>query len=168
MKKIVVCFWALLGTFVSHAQDNFTHIKTGDTVPSFSFELTEGKTVHISDYKGRLVLLNMFATWCPPCNAELPEVQKLIWAPHKNDPRFAFFVFGREEGWEKLKPFKEKKGFDFPILPDEGRKIFSLFASQNIPRNFLIDENGKIIYSSTGYSAEELQELVDLINTRLK
>jgi peroxiredoxin len=168
MKKLLVSILMLLGAYGSYAQDTATFVKTGDNVPSFSFEITEGKTVNISDYKGKLVLLNMFATWCPPCNAELPEVQKLIWAPHKNDPRFAFFVFGREQGWEKLKPFKEKKGFDFPILPDEGRKIFSLFASQNIPRNFLIDENGKVIYSSTGYSPEELQQLVDLINTRLK
>lgn len=167
MKKIFVCF---LIFFVSngYAQDKETFVKTGDMVPSFSFELSEGKTTNITDYKGKLVLLNLFATWCPPCNAELPEVQKQIWEPHKNDPRFAFFVFGREEGWEKLKPFKEKKGFDFPILPDEGRKIFSLFASQNIPRNFLIDENGKVIYSSVGYSPEEFKQLVELINTRLK
>ncbi|MGO4293316.1 TlpA family protein disulfide reductase [Chitinophaga sp. RAB17] len=168
MKQFLVCLFTFFSAYSSYAQDKDTYIKTGDNVPSFSFELTEGKTVNIADYKGKLVLLNLFATWCPPCNAELPEVQKKIWAPHKKDPRFAFFVFGREEGWEKLKPFKEKKGFDFPILPDEGRKIFSLFAAQNIPRNFLIDENGKVIYSSVGYSPEEFKQLVDLINERLK
>jgi len=152
MKKLLVCFLAFFAAASSYAQvkDQDTHITTGDPVPSFNFERSEGKTVNIADYKGKLVLINLFATWCPPCNAELPEVQKQIWGPHKNDPRFAFFVFGREEGWAKLNAFKEKKGFDFPILPDEGRKIFSLFATQGIPRNFLVDENGKVIYSSSG------------------
>ncbi len=149
-------------------QDATTLTKVGDQVPQFSFEIEKGKTVNINDYKGKLVLINLFATWCPPCNLELPLVQKQIWEKHLQDPKFAFFVFGREEGWEKVTPFKEKKGFTFPILPDLNRGIFSKFATQSIPRNIIIDESGKIIYQSIGFEQKEFDKMVKFIDDHLK
>jgi peroxiredoxin len=158
----------LLLPFASIAQhDQSTLTKIGDSIPQFSFEIERGKKVNISDYKGKLILINLFATWCPPCNAELPEVQKQIWDKHSSNSNFAFFVFGREEGWDKLEPFKKAKGFTFPILPDLDRSIFKKFATQSIPRNILIDQNGKIIYQSIGYTEKEFAEMVAIINKNL-
>jgi len=169
MKLSHLLFLLFLLPLASFAQDDAaTLTKIGDQVPQFSFETEKGKTVNISDYKGRLILINLFATWCPPCNIELPVMQKQIWDKHKNNPDFALFVFGREEGWDKLTPFKAKKGFTFPILPDLNRGIFSKFATQSIPRNVLIDQNGKIIYQSIGYSEKEFAALTELIDTKLK
>lgn len=170
MKKI---FLSLLTLFVAisvfaQSEDKDTYTKIGDETPKFSFEIEKGKTVNIADYKGKLILINLFATWCPPCNIELPLVQKEIWDKHKDDKNFAFFVFGREEGWDKLIPYKAKKGFTFPILPDLKRAVFGKFAKQSIPRNILIDETGKIIYQSIGYEEKEFQSLVKLINEKLK
>lgn len=139
----------------------------GQQVPTFSFEIEKGKKANIKDYKGKYVLINFFATWCPPCNQELPLAQKQIWEKHKDNPKFAFIVFGREEGWEKLDPFKEKKGFTFPLLPDLDRSIFSLFAPNGIPRNIVIDPAGKIIYQSFGYEEAEFNKLVKLIDSKL-
>jgi len=169
MKLSHLLFLLFLLPIKSFAQDDAaTLTKIGDQVPQFSFETEKGKTVNISDYKGKLILINLFATWCPPCNIELPVMQKQIWDKHKNNPDFALFVFGREEGWDKLTPFKAKKGFTFPILPDLNRGIFSKFATQSIPRNVLIDQNGKIIYQSIGYSEKEFAALTELIDTKLK
>ena len=169
MKLSHLLFLLFLLPLTSFAQDDAaTLTKIGDQVPQFSFEIEKGKTVNISDYKGKLILINLFATWCPPCNIELPVMQKQIWDKHKNNPDFALFVFGREEGWDKLTPFKAKKGFTFPILPDLNRGIFSKFATQSIPRNVLIDQNGKIIYQSIGYSEKEFAALTELIDTKLK
>lgn len=170
MKKIFLSLLTLFVTISVFAQneDKDTYTKIGDEMPTFSFEIEKGKTVNIADYKGRLILINLFATWCPPCNTELPLVQKEIWDKHKADKNFAFFVFGREEGWDKLVPYKAKKGFTFPILPDLKRAVFSKFAKQSIPRNILIDETGKIIYQSIGYEEKEFQSLVKLIDGKLK
>ncbi|MBB5635427.1 peroxiredoxin [Pedobacter cryoconitis] len=166
--KYFIVLFALL-PFVSFAQqDEGTITKVGDAVPVFNFEIEKGKTVSIHDYKGKLILINLFATWCPPCNAELPEVQKRIWEKYKDNPGFAFFVFGREEGWDKLIPFKAKKGFTFPILPDVDRGIFKKFALQSIPRNIIVDETGKIIYQSIGYEPKEFAAMIELIDTHLK
>ncbi|RNL50970.1 TlpA family protein disulfide reductase [Pedobacter jejuensis] len=169
MKKILLPIFALLITFSAFAQtdDKDTYTKIGDDAPKFSFELEKGKTVKIADYKGKLILINLFATWCPPCNIELPLVQKDIWDKHKDNKNFAFFVFGREEGWDKLILYKAKKGFTFPILPDLKMEVFNKFAKQSIPRNILIDESGKIIYQSMGYEEKEFQSLVKLINDKL-
>ncbi|WP_225874586.1 TlpA family protein disulfide reductase [Pedobacter hiemivivus] len=167
MNRLVVLLFLL--PFASMAQeDKGTLTKVGESVPQFSFEIERGKTVSINDYKGKLILINLFATWCPPCNAELPLVQKQIWDKYSDHTGFAFFVFGREEGWDKLEPFKKAKGFTFPILPDVDRSIFSKFATQSIPRNIIVDQDGKIIYQSIGFSEKEFAEMVALIDANLK
>ncbi|KQC00176.1 TlpA disulfide reductase family protein [Pedobacter sp. Hv1] len=170
MKKIVLLLAVLAYTLTATAQDidkdNIT--KVGDSIPVFNFEIEKGKTVSISAYKGKLILINLFATWCPPCNAELPEMQSKIWDQYKDNKNFALFVFGREEGWDKLIPYKAKKGFTFPILPDLDRSIFSKFAKQAIPRNILIDQHGKIIYQSLGYDENEFKVLLAIIAKELK
>ncbi|WP_285055399.1 TlpA family protein disulfide reductase [Pedobacter ginsengisoli] len=148
--------------------DSTTLTKVGDKLPDFSFDLEKGKTVKIGDYKGKLILINFFATWCGPCNMELPLVQKQIWEKYKDHQKFAFFVFGREEGWEILDPFKQKKGFSFPMIPDMNREIFKKFATQSIPRNVIADEQGNIIYQSIGFSEKEFKEMVDFIDLRMK
>ncbi|WP_276090450.1 TlpA disulfide reductase family protein [Pedobacter sp. JY14-1] len=148
--------------------DSTTLTKVGDKLPDFSFELEKGKTVSISDYKGKLILINFFATWCGPCNMELPLVQKQIWEKYKDHPKFSFFVFGREEGWDILDPFKQKKGFTFPMLPDLKRDIFKKFATQSIPRNIIADEKGNIVYQSIGFYEEEFAKMVTFIDNYMK
>lgn len=142
-------------------------VKTGDIVPAFSFEIEKGKTVNITDYKGKLVLINFFATWCPPCRAELPEIQKQVWAKYKDNEKFTLLVFGREEDWDVLNAFKKKFKYTFPILPDMSRRIFSRFATQSIPRNVLIDGEGKIIYQSVGYDEKEFKAMLAIIDKAL-
>ncbi|WP_231427448.1 TlpA disulfide reductase family protein [Pedobacter sp. Leaf250] len=168
MKKIflLICL-AISANVFAQVTDDSSYTKVGDTAPNFKFEIEKGKSVDLANFKGKLILINLFATWCPPCNVELPLVQKQIWDKHKNNKNFHFFVFGREEGWDKLTPYKEKRGFTFPILPDVDRSIFSKFAKQSIPRNILIDQDGKIIYQSIGYEEKEFQSLVKLINDKL-
>ncbi|HMR81943.1 MAG TPA: TlpA disulfide reductase family protein [Niabella sp.] len=170
MKQFLVLLTAMLCSYTAFSQETEedTFVKTGDKAPAFSFEIEKGKKVNISDYKGKLVLINLFATWCPPCRAELPQLQKQIWDKHKTNSRFVLFVFGREEGWDVLTPFKKKFSYTFPILPDENRDVFKKFAAQTIPRNFLIDENGKIIYQSIGYDEAEFKKLVQLIEKILE
>jgi len=168
MKKLFYILFLLICSVNVFAQyDENTYTKLGDHVPLFNFEIEKGKTVNIADYKGKVILINLFATWCPPCNVELPLMQKEIWEKHKNNEHFALFVFGREEGWDKLIPYKTKKGFTFPILPDLNRMIFSNFAKQTIPRNILINEEGEIIYQSDGFDKKEFIGLIKLINNQL-
>ena len=169
MKKIAFTILYICFAMVAMGQvDNATYTKVGDQVPSFRFEQTKGQTVSIENYRGKLILINLFATWCPPCNTELPRVQKEIWEKYKDNKKFALFIFGREQDWDLLDPYKKDRGFTFPILPDKTRAIFDKFAKQSIPRNILIDENGKIIYQSIGYTEDEFNGLLKVIDDHLK
>ena len=78
------------------------------------------------------------------------------------------FVIGREHNDEQLQKYNERKKFAFPLYPDPKRDVFSLFAEKSIPRAYLFGKDGKLIYSSIGYTAEEFQKLMKSIETALK
>jgi peroxiredoxin len=170
MRSLYAIFLFLLTPLFSRAQqtDASTLLKIGATSPAFSFEIEKGKTANIQDYRGKIVLLNFFATWCPPCRAEFPRVQKEIWEQYAANPKFVLLAFDREEGPDKMLPFKESNKYTFTMVPDISRKVYGLFASQYIPRNVVLDENGKIIYQSIGYSPEEFDKLLALLKEKLK
>ncbi len=144
-----------------------TLVVKDQVVPSFKFEVSKGKTVSFSEYRGKIVLINFFATWCGPCLRELPLVQEQIWNKHKDDPRFAMLTFGREHSWEEVLKFGKDKNFIFPLLPDPKRNVYGLFATELIPRSFLIDANGKIAYLSEGFEEPHFKELKELIDRLL-
>jgi peroxiredoxin len=170
MKKSIHFVLILLAPLFSRAQvsDPLTIARLGDAAPTFNFHISERRIVNLHDYKGKIVMINFFATWCVPCRYELNRVQDEIWHKYQDNPNFALFSFGYQEGWSEVLPFKEKRGYTFLMLPDESGKIFKLFAAQSIPRTVVIDQDQKIIYQSIGYNENELKKLVRLLDQKLK
>ena len=155
-------------TFVAGQTDATTLTRTGDKAPVFTCKTLDGKSVDISTLKGKIVMINFFATWCGPCNLELPVVQKNIWSKYKDNADFALLIIGREHSEKEVRAFAEKKNFTMPFAPDPDREIFKLYATQNIPRNVIIGKDGRILYQSMGYAEEEFKKLEDLIASELK
>jgi len=170
--KLLPLFFLIFSGAFSVAQttpeaENATLLSKNQTVPNFKFEISKGKFVSLNDYKGKLLLINFFATWCAPCRRELPLMQEKIWLRHKDNPKFAMLTFGREHSWGEVLKFGKDQNLSFPLLPDLKRKVYALFASGSIPRSFLIDGSGKIIYVSTGFDETHFGELKSLIDSLL-
>ncbi|TDO60665.1 peroxiredoxin [Sunxiuqinia elliptica] len=144
-----------------------TLAKIGQQAPDFDFIAPNGKKQSLSDLKGKVVLINFFATWCGPCLKELPHLQKDVFEKYQNNEKFELLVIGREHKPEELAKFKQQKGFKLDFTADAGRSIYSKYATQFIPRNFLIDADGKVIYSSIGFKDEDFKKLKQLIADQL-
>lgn len=167
MKKILLIAFLFCISFV-YAQEETTLVKKSDQVPAFEFENSPGKRQNISELKGKTVLITFFATWCGPCRKELPHIQSDIYNKYKDSPKFELIILGREHSWDEVNKFKAENKFTMPFYPDPERKIYSKFATQFIPRNFLISSDGKVIFSSIGFEDKDFKALRDIIESELK
>lgn len=146
--------------------DSTTLVKVGDPAPDFSVALFDGSHLTLSELRGKVVLLNFWATWCPPCRQELTRVQKdLIDRFAGRD--FLFLPVSRGEKRSDVAAFREKTGYTFPMGLDSTRTIYDRYATNFIPRNYLIDRDGRIITATIGYSPEEFDELIAAIERAL-
>ena len=164
MKKYVMMFVMLVAAICVQAQE----LKMGDAMPKFELKSSVYGDVKPADLKGKVVLVSLFATWCGPCQKELAEVQSTLWPKYKDNKDFVMLVIGREHTDEQLQKYNERKKFTFPLYPDPKREVFSLFAEKSIPRAYLFDKEGKLVYSSVGYTEEEFQKLMSTIEASLK
>lgn len=105
----------------------------------------DSEPVFLSDLSNQVIFLNFWATWCPPCVAELPEIEK-AYQKHKN--QVAFLLVTNEKP-EIVKAFMEKHGYDLPVLYP-GTEIPEVFRASSIPTTFIISSEGKIVARKTG------------------
>ena len=163
MKKLVMMFAMLAMVMWVQAQE----LKVGDALPEFELKSSVYGDIKPADLKGKVVLVSLFATWCGPCQKELAEVQSTLWPKHKDNKDFKMLVIGREHTDEDLQKYNERKKFTFPLYPDPKREVFSMFAEKSIPRAYLFDKKGKLIYASMGYTEEEFKKLMEAIEKAL-
>ena len=171
---IVLCAALLFGgSLTAKAQNSrptpeeATIVKDGQKAPNFEVQMFDGSTVKLADLKGKVVLLNFWATWCPPCRKELTRVEKDIIEKFKGEP-FVFLPVSRGEKKETVAEFREKMGYTFPMGLDTDGRVYAEYAKTYIPRNFLIGKNGKVVKASVGYDEAEFAELIKLIEKEIK
>jgi peroxiredoxin len=111
------------------------------------FTLTDlnGKSWMLKDMKGKVVLLNFWATWCPPCRKEMPDLETLY---RRFGPQGLVILGIDDEEAEKVKPFIAQQKITYPVLLDPGRKVNTLFGIEGIPKTFVYDRDGKIVAQS--------------------
>jgi len=107
----------------------------------FSLNDLQGKTWALSQLRGKVVLVNFWATWCPPCGKEMPDLQAL-YDRFKDQGLIILAVSDEDAG--KVKPFVAEHNVTYPILLDPGRKVNTLFQIEGIPKSFVYDRNGAL------------------------
>ncbi|MHC8947469.1 TlpA family protein disulfide reductase [Sphingobacterium hungaricum] len=166
--RIILTAVLFLMSFGLFAQESGEwRVSKGQQGPAFEVVDQSGNRMTSESLKGKVVLINFFATWCPPCRQELPRLQKEIYDKNKDRSDFEVMVLAREEGWDKLNPFIQSNSYTFPIYPDLNRGVYGLFAENTIPRNVVLDKEGKIIYLSIGFSDKEFDKLIKTIDKEL-
>lgn len=144
-------------------------LKVDDKAADFTVKMLDGKPIKLSDLRGKVVLINFWATWCGPCMREFQEIPGKILAPFKNKD-FVFLAISRgEERAIVAKTIAElrQKGIDFNPGLDPDKSIWSLYGTTGIPKNYLVDKQGVIRYVSTGYSEPGVDNLANEINKLL-
>ena len=106
----------------------------------------EGNTLDLANWKGKPIFLNFWATWCPPCIAEMPDIDKLFQSVNKE---VHFAIISVDEDREKAKDFVKRKKFDFPIYFPKSR-LPKVYESTAIPTTYVINTEGHIVISQKG------------------
>jgi peroxiredoxin len=134
-----------------------TGVNEGNLASGFTLEALDGTEVSLSEYRGNVVLINFWATWCPPCRAEIPDIQEAYQA-REND---GFVVLGVdvEEAREAVAPFVEAMGMTYPVLLDEGGQVLKMYRAIGLPMSVILDQDGVIRVRHVGVlTGEQLED----------
>lgn len=143
--------------------------ETNHKVAAVPFELKDqyGKTHTLSEYKGKVIFLNFWATWCPPCRAEMPDIQKLYERSPKEGEGAVIVLgvaspkLGNEKDEAGIKAFMDKNGYTYPVLMDAKGELFSAYGIRAIPTTFMIDREGNVYGRVQGaLSGENIDKVV--------
>lgn len=131
--------------------------------PAVDFNLTDqyGTTHTLSQYKGKTIFLNFWGTWCPPCRAEMPDIQKL-YEEFDQEGEDALIILGvaapnlgKEKSEDGIKAFLEENGYTYPVLMDINAELFQTYGISSFPTTFMIDRDGNLFGYVTGQLNEE-------------
>jgi peroxiredoxin len=132
----------------------------GATAPDFALFSPEGQEIGLSDYEGQVILINWWATWCPPCKAEMPALNA-FYETYQADG-FVVLAVNSQEGASTVKDFIQNNGFTFPVLLDSQGQVMNRYHVRALPTSFIIDRQGVIQHIQTGeISPQQLEAIVE-------
>jgi peroxiredoxin len=138
-------------------------IKGGKKAPDFCLKNLNGKNVEFKNFRGKVIFLNFWATWCGPCKEEMSSMEALYQDFKKKD--FTFLSISVDyEGLKPVKEYIEKNKYTFPVLIDPKCGVLDLYEVKGIPTTFIIDKNGRMIGKSIGPKNWKSQEIISLLN----
>src|SRR5690606_16817501 len=150
--------WLLLLAFLGYriapqVQAAFGAGGGGSVAPSFQLQTIDGEPVSLERYRGQVVLLNFWATWCPPCRVEMPGFQRVY--EDRRDEGFVVLGISTDRAGEGVvRDFLAERGLTFPVAMATGQVVQDFGGVQALPTSFLIDREGRIRQEVKGFFAE--------------
>lgn len=162
VKKIVL--GVILFTAVAACglySSNFTHTASAaNAAPSFTVTNMRDKSVSLASLKGKPVFVNFWATWCPPCVKEMPDIQKMY---EKYGDKIQFVTINIDANKKEIKAFMDKHGFTMPVMMDSDGSASAAYSLQAIPVSYIIDSEGNLLNQHLG--AMNYSELENFITS---
>ena len=132
---------------------------------AFSFADANGKTASTADLKGKVVFINFWASWCPPCRAEMPSLEKL-YQQLKDDNRFVFLFINEDEDRNKAIQYLQKNHFTMPLFYASGSVPPEIYTG-NLPTTIVLNKEGKIVLKHKGMAGYHTQQFIDQLKELL-
>ena len=169
MKRWVVPFGLLLVALCAafYYQQQHAAGHAGFPAPDFSLRDLEGHFHRLSDLRGKVVFLNLWATWCPPCRMEMPSMERLF--RHLRERGFVLLAVSQDEGGKAaVEPFVRDLGLTFPVLVDPEHQVGDRYQVWGYPESFIIDREGRIVERVIGPRRWDSPEQVEALEALLK
>lgn len=137
-------------------------VQVGDKAPNFALRDLAGKVMSLSQFRGKVVLLNFWATWCGPCRVEMPAMEQL----YQTFPRGEFEILAVStdaQGATVTRPFQQQMGLTFPILHDSEYRTGLAYGARTLPITFMLDRQGIVrqkIFGARDWASPEARELI--------
>lgn len=127
-------------------------VNQGNQALDFTLETVDGKQVSLSDYRGQVVMINFWATWCPPCRAEIPGLE----AAYREHGEHGFIILGVnvQDPAQVVAPFVDEMGMTYPVLLDINGTVVKDYRAQGLPMSLFVDREGVIRVRHVGYLSE--------------
>lgn len=156
----IVAIFVISFTFIT-----VTHTaQAADNAPSFTLRDINGQQVSLEDFKGQVVLVNFWATWCGPCQVEMPHLQKMY--VDLQDQGFVVLSISADNARDasKVKPLIKRNRYTFPVLLDKDSSVLNQYNPESVlPYNVLIGKDGNIIWQKASYAPGEEVELREIV-----
>ena len=142
-----------------------TVVRLGELAPNFQLRDLNGRQVALSDLRGKVVLLNFWATWCGPCRVEMPAMEKLYRTFERKD--FEILAVSTDaQGASVTRPFQQENHLTFPILHDADYRVGLTYGARSLPMTFMVDRQGIVrhqIFGARDWGATEAHQLVQML-----
>ena len=138
-----------IGACGSSASAGSTGVNQGNLAADFTLDTIDGQEVSLSDYRGNVVMINFWATWCPPCRAEIPDFEAAYQA--RQDDGFVVLGVNVEEPREAVAPFAQAIGMSYPVLLDRRGQVMKMYRAPGLPISLILDRDGVIQVRHVGF-----------------